>query len=59
MGVIVLLFTGLTGNQVQRLQQKTEKEYILSEYQMHYSKNLTSSIYGGTGYNNLKVSFQS
>lgn len=59
MGMIVILFTGLTGNQVQKLQQKTVKEQILSEYLIHYSKNLTSSIYGGSGYDTLKVSFQS
>ena len=41
-GVVVVIGAGLTGNQIQKLQYKTVKEQILSEYQIRYSKNLTS-----------------
>ena len=57
MGVIVMLFASLTGNQIQRLHHKTVKEQILSSYQLQYSKNLTSSIFGGVSYETMKVTF--
>jgi len=58
MGVIVMLCAGLTGTQIKKLQYKTIKEQILSEYQIYYSRNLTSGMYGHTEYDTLQISFQ-
>jgi len=59
LGIITMMFMGMTGNQIQKLQQKSVKEALLMEYQMRYSKNLTSSFFAGTGYDQLQITITS
>ncbi|MDR2541138.1 MAG: prepilin-type N-terminal cleavage/methylation domain-containing protein [Candidatus Peribacteria bacterium] len=57
MGIITMMTMGITGEQLHKLQQKTVKEAMLTEYQTHYTKNLTSSRYAGTGYTQMITTF--
>ena len=57
MGVITLMVLGFTGTQITRLQQSSIKDAFLSEYQTHYSKNLTSSRYSGKQYHKMQIIF--
>ena len=59
MGVITMMTMGFTGNQLEKLQQKTIKEAMLTDYQSHYTKNLTSSRYAGKMYTEMEISFTS
>ena len=61
--VIIGIITGmvmlLSGEQLQKLQWETVKQNILSEYQSHYSKNLTSSFYANQRYGTMRIIFAS
>jgi type II secretory pathway pseudopilin PulG len=57
--IITLMIMGLTGTQIQKLQQKTEKESLLTTYHNRYSKNLTSSFFAGQRYSEMKITFTS
>ncbi|MDR0607689.1 MAG: type II secretion system GspH family protein [Candidatus Peribacteria bacterium] len=59
MGIITMMTMGFTGDQLQKLQQKTVKEAMLSDYQSHYTKNLTSSRYAGQNYTGMTITFKS
>jgi len=58
MGIITLMTMGLSGTQLQNLQQKTIKEKILSTYQTHYSRNLTSSFFAGLRYEKMYLTLE-
>ena len=57
MGIILLMTMGFMGNQLQRLQESRVKDSLLSNYQSHFSKNLTSSKYAGEFYETLQITF--
>jgi prepilin-type N-terminal cleavage/methylation domain-containing protein len=57
MGIITLMTMTLSGTQLQKLQRKTVKDTLLTEYQQRYSKNLTSSLFAGERYDTMKISF--
>jgi prepilin-type N-terminal cleavage/methylation domain-containing protein len=57
MGIITLMIIGLTGTQLQKLQRKTVKDSLLTEYQNRYSKNLTSSVFAGKRYGQMIITF--
>jgi prepilin-type N-terminal cleavage/methylation domain-containing protein len=59
MGIITLMIMGLTGTQLQKLQQKTVKDTLLTAYQNRYSKNLTSSFFAGERYKKMTITFTS
>jgi type II secretory pathway pseudopilin PulG len=56
-GIISLMIMRLTGSQLQKLQRKTEKDTLLTAYQNRYSKNLTSSLFLGTTYAMMQMTF--
>ena len=53
---MVTLF--LSGNQIQKVRDKTVKESILAEMQSRYSRNLWSSSFAGVMYNTMDVKLQ-
>ena len=55
MWILLMLVVGLSWNQIQKIQDKTVKEAIVSEWQSRYSRNLWSSSFAGIMYDNMEV----
>ncbi|MDR3169087.1 MAG: type II secretion system GspH family protein [Candidatus Peribacteria bacterium] len=59
MGIITMMTMSFTSDQLSKLQRKTVKEAILTDYQSHYTKNLTSSRYAGQNYTGMRATLNS
>ena len=55
MGILLMFTVFLSGDQIQKIKNKSVKESILSEMQTYYSRNLWSSSFGWIMYNTLEV----
>ena len=55
--IILMMTMYLSGEQIQKVKDKTVKESILAEMQSRYSRNLWSSSYGWKIYESMEVSF--
>jgi len=57
MGIMLMVTLYLSGDQIQKVKDKTVKESILAEMQSRYSRNLWSSSFAGTIYDHMDVTF--
>ena len=57
MWIMLMVTLFLSGDQIQKVRDKTVKESILAEMQSRYSKNLWSSSFSGTIYDHMDVTF--
>lgn len=55
MGILLMFTVWLSGQQIQKVRDKSVKESILAEMQTRYSRNLWSSSFAGKMYNNMNV----
>ena len=55
MGILLMVTMYLSGDQIQRVKDKTVKESILAEWQSRYSRNLWSSSYAGKLYKYMDI----
>lgn len=55
MGILLMLVIGLSWDQIQKIQDKTVKESIVSEWQSRYSRNLWSSSFAWIMYDNMEI----
>jgi len=55
MGIMILVTLRLSGDQIQKVKDKTVKESILAEMQSRYSRNLWSSSFGWEMYDTMTV----
>lgn len=55
MWILLMMGIWLSGSQVQKIQNKTVKESILSEWQSRYSRNLWSSSFAWEHYDTMNV----
>ena len=58
MWILLMMGIWLSGSQVQKIQNKTVKESILSEWQSRYSRNLGSSSFAWEHYNTMNVEIE-
>lgn len=56
-GIMLMASVYLSGEQIQKVKDKTVKESILAEMQSRYSRNLWSSSFAGTIYDHMDVTF--
>jgi len=54
-GIMLLVTLYMSGEQIQKVKDKTVKESIVAEMQSRYSRNLWSSSFGWQMYNNMEV----
>ena len=59
MWILLMMGIWLSGSQVQKIQNKTVKESILSEWQSRYSRNLGSSSFAWEHYDTMNVEITS
>lgn len=59
MWILLMMGIWLSGSQVQKIQNKTVKESILSEWQSRYSRNLGSSSFAWEHYDTMNVEIES
>lgn len=59
MGILLLMTVWLSWQQIQKIQNKTVKESILSEWQTRYSRNLWSSSFAWLLYDHMEVNLNS
>lgn len=57
MWILLMVTLFLSGDQIQKVRDKTVKETILAEMQSRYSRNLWSSSFAWTIYNHMDVTF--
>jgi len=55
--IMLMATVYLSGEQIQKVRDKTVKESILAEMQSRYSRNLWSSSFSGTIYDHMDVTF--
>ena len=55
MGILLMFTVGLSGQQIQKVRNKSVKESILAEMQTRYSRNLWSSSFAWKMYNTMDV----
>lgn len=55
MGILLMMGVWMSGSQVQKIQNKSVKESILSEWQSRYSRNLWSSSFAWMHYDSMEV----
>lgn len=55
MGILLMLVVGLSWDQIKKVQDKTVKETIISEWQSRYSRNLWSSSFAWIMYDIMEV----
>lgn len=55
MGILLMFTVGLSGQQIQKVRDKSVKESILAEMQTRYSRNLWSSSFAWEMYDNMVV----
>ena len=58
-GILLMSTLYFTGEQIQKVRDKTVKESILAEWQSRFSRNLWSSSYGWKMYDHLDISLTS
>lgn len=58
-GILLMSTLYFTGEQIQKVRDKTVKESILAEWQSRFSRNLWSSSYGWKMYDHLDISLAS
>ena len=58
MGIMLLVTLHLSGEQIQKVRDKTVKESILAQMQSRYSRNLWSSSIAGEMYNTLNITME-
>lgn len=56
-GIMLLVTLYMSGEQIQKVKDKTVKEAIVAEMQSRYSRNLWSSSIGWKMYNNMEIHF--
>ena len=56
--IMLMATVYFSGEQIQKVRDKTVKESILAEMQSRYSRNLWSSSYAGEIYNNMEISME-
>ena len=56
--IMLMATVYLSGEQIQKVRDKTVKESILAEMQSRYSRNLWSSSYAGEIYNTMEISME-
>ena len=59
MWILLMMSIWMSGSQVQKIQNKTVKESILSEWQSRYSRNLGSSSFAWEHYGTMNVEIES
>lgn len=59
MWILLMMSIWMSGSQVQKIQNKTVKESILSEWQSRYSRNLGSSSFAWEHYDTMNVEITS
>ena len=57
MWIMLMVTLFLSGDQIQKVRDKTVKETILAEMQSRYSRNLWSSSFAWTIYDHLDITF--
>lgn len=57
--IMLMMTLYLSGEQIQKVKDKTVKESIMAEMQSRYSRNLWSSSYAWVIYDNMEVTFSS
>lgn len=55
MGILLMFTLGISGQQIQKVRNKSVKESILAEMQTRYSRNLWSSSFAWKMYNTMDV----
>ena len=55
MWILLMMCIWMSGSQIQKIQNKTVKESILSEWQSRYSRNLGSSSFAWEHYDSMSV----
>ena len=55
MGILLLVTLNLSGEQIQKVKDKTVKESIIAEMQSRYSRNLWSSSFGWEMYDTMDI----
>ena len=59
MWILLMMTIWMSGSQIQKIQDKTVKESILSEWQSRYSRNLGSSSFAWEHYDTMNVEITS